>query len=500
MNEALVSLSKRIKHYIGVLALLQWDEEINLPAKGLDERAQQKSLIATLLHTELTGAQAEDVLAAFNCSDDNPTGKAAPGSDDAALLRELYREYRQAKRIPVSFVEKETMGISQAFRSWRQARAENNGAVFLPQLSHVIELMKEKAEYLGYSEDVYDALLDIYEPGMKSSEVDVLFEKLVPELRSIRNACLDAEQPQFPHESYHIPNDAQFALGKALVDALGYPADRGRLDISAHPFSTTLGSNDVRITTRYDVLLSCVFSCAHEFGHALYELQIDPKWHETMLSDGTSLTIHESQSRTWENIICRSRSFWEFWYPRLIEFVPEYKDVPLELLWKRINRVGTEFIRIESDEVSYNLHIVLRYFLERKLIKGDLSVQELPDAWREMAQTLLNHRPSDDNNGFLQDIHWSHGSFGYFSTYALGNLTAAQFFAEMKKDLPNYETNLTKGDFEPIRNWQKTRIHTHGKARSAKEITQDVTGSSLQVDAFLRYIRDKYAELYRIQL
>ena len=360
--------------------------------------------------------------------------------------------------------------------------------------------MREKAEYLGYKEDPYDALLYLYAPGMKSREVDVLFEELIPTLKTIRNACLAAEQPPFPHEEYRISDDMQMKIGNTILDILGYPRDRGRLDISAHPFSTTLGSNDVRVTTRYDSFVNSLLSCAHEFGHALYELQIDKKWHETTLSDGTSLSIHESQSRTWENLICRSHAFWRYWYPQFLKLVPTYKDVPLDVFWKRLNRVGNDYVRIESDEVSYNLHIVLRYRLERAMIAGNLAVKDVPDAWKDTAFDLLGHRPPNDTKGFLQDIHWSHGSFGYFSTYALGNLIAAQFFGVMKRDIPGYEKQIENGDFATIRSWQKEKIHTHGRALTTEELLETVVGSGIQTTAFIAYVKEKYSAIYGIDI
>jgi carboxypeptidase Taq len=366
-------------------------------------------------------------------------------------------------------------------------------------LEELVQLNIEKAERYGYEEHIYDALLDQFEPFMKTREVERVFDGLRDSLVDLVRRISEAPQVDdvFLHHSY--PAERQELLGNEFLNALGYEFNRGRLDVSAHPFTTTLGPNDVRITTRYheDLFASAVFSTIHEAGHALYELGVDPKYHNTLLATGTSLGIHESQSRLWENMVGRSREFWSHWFPRVKELFPEQlSGVEKEQFYRAINRVEPSLIRIEADEVTYSLHVILRFQLEVKLMTGELEVKDLPEAWNTTMEELLGITPPSDAKGVLQDVHWSMGAIGYFPTYALGNLYGAQFLRTMLREIPDVYDKVAAGEFAPILSWLRERIHCHGAAKTPKELITEVTGEELDPEYFVRYLESKYGEIY----
>lgn len=478
---------------------LRWDQETYMPEEAIDARSEQVAILESLAHERNTRDEVGTLLSDLGATEENPLGDPSLTSDDRAFLRAKQRAYTLSTKLPPELVRRFAEVTSKAQAAWVKAKANDDYSRFQPHLEEIVRLNQEKAERYGYEDHVYDALLDQFEPSMKTAEVERVFEglrtSLVDLVRRIR------EQPQvddlFLHQRFPVAQ--QETLGYELLEQLGYEFSRGRLDVSAHPFTTTLGPNDVRITTKYqeDLFASAVFSTIHEAGHALYELGVDPKYHGTLLATGTSLGIHESQSRLWENVIGRSREFWSHWLPRLRELFPDQLDgVNLDRFYRAVNRVEPSYIRIEADEVTYSLHVILRFQLEVKLMSGDLRVKDLPTAWNETMQALLGVTPPTDAKGVLQDVHWSMGAIGYFPTYALGNLYGAQFVDTMGAEIPDFYEKVAKGELEPVLSWLREKIHRHGAAKTPKELIREVTGNELEPSHFVRYLESKYGDIY----
>ncbi|WP_018525740.1 carboxypeptidase M32 [Alkalispirochaeta alkalica] len=472
-------------------AVLSWDQEVYMPPAALDERADQLALLQSLAHQRDRSPRVGELLEQLRAEE------AAPEGLEGIFLREKHRSYQRSCRVPDRLVRDLARTASQGQNAWVAARAENDYERFRPWLERLIGLNRELAEHLGYRDCPYDALLDQYEPYTSTAEVAGVFrdlrEGLVPLVRRI--ASRPVPDQSFLRKSF--PLEGQKQLSREVMVALGYDLDRGRLDSSAHPFTTTLGSRDVRITTRFDERApeSGLFSTIHETGHALYELGVAEELAGTLLAEGTSLGIHESQSRMWENMIGRSRAFWSHWLPRMREIFPDQLEgVSLEHFYRGINRVEPSLIRVEADEVTYSLHVILRFELEQALISGDLPVKDLPDAWNRGMKDLLGVEPRDYSSGVLQDVHWSMGAFGYFPTYALGNLYAAQFLRALEKDLPDLWEGVARGEYAPILDWLRRAIHRHGKCRSAGELVREITGGPLDSAVFLDYLWKKYDE------
>lgn len=483
------------------VSLLHWDQETYMPEEGIDMRSEQISLLSAMMHEKGTSAEVGDLLSELGADDENPAGGADIAQEDRPLLRCLYRDYQREQKLPPDLVRRFATVTSKGQAVWAKARENNDFAAFRDHLAEIIDLNRERADRIGYEQHPYDALLDEYEPDMKASEVRTVFDQLQKDLVPISESIKAAEQvdDSFLHQPY--PVDRQRAFSASVLEAIGWPFSRGRLDESAHPFTTDIGARDVRLTTRYapDFLNPALFGTIHEAGHGLYELGVDPKYHGSSLASGTSLGIHESQSRTWENMIGRSRAFWEFFYPKLLEAFPEALEaVDLDRFYRGINKVEASFIRVEADEVTYSLHIMLRFRLELALIEGSLNVDDLPEAWRAMSKELLGIIPQKDSDGVLQDIHWSMGAMGYFPTYALGNLFGAQFYNAMEEQIPDARAQIAAGRFESILSWQRTHIHSHGRAKTARELVNDVTGRPLDATHFTDYLRAKYSEVYKL--
>ena len=480
-------------------AILSWDQETCLPSNAQAERGEQLALLQSLAHKKLTSAKVGELLAACGCSDDAPWGDRDRSSIDAVFLRELYRAYTRQIRIPSSLVEAFARETSAAQAAWAEAREKNDFSHFKPHLEKVLSLVVEKAQAVGYEEHPYDALLDEYEPWMTTSEVSRVFSGLESSLRDLASRI--AERPQvddaFLHQSFSLEKQREFA--RSMVTDLGFDFRRGRIDETAHPFTTTLGARDVRITGRFreDFFSTGLFGLIHETGHALYEQGFDDEILGNILATGTSLGIHESQSRTWENMLGRSRAFWEHALPMAREYFPsQFGDVRLDQFYRGINKVSPTNIRIDADEVTYGLHIILRFRLELAMVAGDMKVEDLPGAWREVSRDLLGTEPQTSAEGELQDIHWSMGAFGYFPTYALGNLYGAQFWHAFEKAAGNTDTIIRNGNFAVVRNWFRNSIHRYGASKTAGELCRDVSGEALKADYLQGYLENKYRGIY----
>ena len=485
----------RIEDLKAAASVLEWDQETYMPRRGAETRAHQLSTLRRLAHER----QTSEALGALLDELAPQTADLDPLSTEASLVRVTRRDYERARKLPADLVAEIAETVSRAKETWKQAREENDFDRFAPHLDRLVSLNIQKADAVGYADRRYDALLDEYEPGMTTSDVERVFEPLREQLVPIVDAI--SEQPTPDATFLHQPFDrqGQWDFGEAVIRDFGYDFDGGRQDLSAHPFTTSFSISDVRLTTRInkEFLNPALFGTLHEAGHGLYEQGIDPELERTPLAEGTSLGMHESQSRLWENHVGRSRPFWQYFYPRLqATFPDQLKTVELDTFYRAINRVEPSLIRVEADEVTYNLHIMLRFEIEKQLIAGDLAVEDVPALWNDKMEEYLGLRPASDAEGVLQDIHWSLGAFGYFPTYALGTLMAAQLYEQARQDLPTLDQQIASGTFNNLLRWLRTNIHQHGRKREAKDLLKAVTGQSLQAQSWLAYVYHKFSALY----
>ncbi|MFA6505580.1 MAG: carboxypeptidase M32 [Treponemataceae bacterium] len=482
-----------------VSAILQWDQETYLPPAAVEERADQLADIEGIAHERATDPRIGHLLEKLGSTTSFPFGDESLPRLERDFLRAMRRDYDRRTKLPHDFVVSKARaeGLSQAV--WVTARKSNDFALFAPHLRAMVGYAKKRAEYWGFAERQYDGLIDEYEPGMNENRLAALFGPLSFGLTSLLGKITLRPQPDSAFLLRTYPIVAQESFCDSVMNALGYDRRRGRLDRSAHPFTTSLGSDDVRITTRYDStnMFSGLFSVIHETGHALYELGFDSSIRGTHLADGASMGIHESQSRLWENVIGRSRAFWNGMFPSLkIAFPDSLRDVDTELFYRAVNVVKPSLIRVEADEVTYSLHVILRFNLERKLFSGELDVDDLPSAWRSGMRSLLGVENETDADGVLQDVHWSMGAFGYFPSYALGNLYGAQFWNALRLDVPDAAEHVEAGDFSVLSSWLHEKIHCLGRSVQPEDLVRSVCGESLSISPFLDYLEAKYSELY----
>ena len=478
-------------------AVLGWDQEVNMPAKGAEWRAEQQAYLSGLAHRKGTDPAIDDLLRTIEESD----LVSDPLSDAAVNVREWRREYDRATKLPTEFVEEFSRTASLAQHVWAEARAKADFSLYAPKLGELIELTKQKAEYYGYDDQPYDALLEGFEPGEKTENVKRLFaglrEELVPFLQELVNAPKQPDPTIVEERDY--PVERQRILGEMASAAFGLDYASARLDVSTHPFSTNLGPGDQRITTRFAPrnFGDSFFSILHETGHALYEQNLPDEFFGLPRGEAVSLGIHESQSRTWENLVGRSEAYWRYFYPITRQMFPKtLADVSMEEFHFAVNAVKPGYIRVDADEVTYNLHIMLRFEIEQAIINEGLPVEDIPATWNALFKEYLGLDVPDDSKGVLQDIHWSFGAIGYFPTYALGNLYGAQFFAQARKDIPDLDDQFAAGNFEPLLNWLREHIYQHGMRYRAHELVQVITGEALSYKPLMSYLRDKYSKLY----
>lgn len=496
--QKLCELSKHARVLQGVTSLLDWDQETYMPAGGAPIRAEQLKTMAGLIHREKTGRKFSNALSKLV---DIPSGKLITKDltpPQTAAVREWRRDYLHDTALPATFVEEFAKVTSQAIVAWRSAKKENAFQQFAPFLDRIVGLCRKKADLLGYQDHPYDALLDQYEPDVKTAEIKALFAKLRDHLTPLIKKM--APQPiddQFLFGNWDKTKQMDFS--QKLLDAMGYDREKGRLDFSTHPFSSSSHPTDSRITTRIHAtsLMSNIFAVLHEGGHALYEMGLSPDLYGTPLGDSRSLGVHESQSRWWETRIGMSKPFWQYFFPLLKEtFKGQLDKITLDMFYRAINKVEPSFIRIEADEVTYPLHVILRFELEKGLIEGSLNVREIPEAWNAKMHEFLGITPTTNAEGCLQDIHWSMGAFGYFPTYTLGNLYAAQLFEAFAKDYPNWEKMVAAGELGFIKLWLHEKIYQHGRRYPTQELLKLATGSSFSADSYLHYLKQKYSAIY----
>ena len=478
--------------------LLGWDERTYMPAAGLAHRAEQMALLARLVHEMATVPAIGELLAAVESSD--LVGDR--NSIEAANVRELRRSYDRAVKLPAALVEEIARVTTQAQQVWQQARRDSDFASFRPWLEKIVRLKREEAQAVGYGAGVpYDALLDEYEPGATTAEVTRVFAELRDKLAPVV-AAIAASGRRPKEELLHreFPVERQREFGQAAAAAIGFDFRAGRLDATTHPFCSGLGPGDCRLTTRYNPrhFNESFFGILHEAGHGIYEQGLDPQHFGTPAGSATSLGIHESQSRLWENQVGRGRPFWDHFFPKAQQTFPALADVSADDFVFAINDVRPSFIRVEADEATYNMHIILRFELEQALVSGDLQAAEVPGAWNEKFERSLGLKVPDDARGCLQDIHWSGGGIGYFPTYALGNLYAAQLMAQARQDLGDLDGDFRRGDFGRLKGWLNEKVHRSGQRYRAGELCERVTGKPLGPEPLLSYLRRKYAPLYGI--
>jgi len=470
------------------LSVLGWDEQVMLPPAGQAWRGEQSALLAKLVHERLTNPALLESATAYQAARTDDFGRAN--------AKEMLRRIRRAMRIPGRLVEELAKATSRGIHVWQEARKAGQFSQFLPELEAIVRLKREEADCVGWGETPYDALLDEYEPGCTAKEVDRIFSALGPELsRLIAKAPGKTQLP--PQGPY--PEEQQKDLGWKVALAFGFNDQAGRLDVSAHPFCSGHGPGDCRITTRYNVsdFTQSFFGILHETGHALYEQGLPTAHAGEPWCVATSLGMHESQSRFWENLIGRSRAFWDWCWPSAKEaFSPVLDGYSKTQLLGYINRIEPSYIRVEADETSYNLHILLRYRMEKAMIEGNLKPCDLPGAWNEEFLKSFGLKVTDDREGCLQDVHWSCGGIGYFPTYTIGNLLSAQLGEAIQKELGNWSDALARGEFQPILAWLREKVHRHGRAKSALEICKASTGRPLDHLALIRHLEKVAAGAY----
>ncbi len=503
--ESLTTRLLEIQRINSAAAVLSWDQETYMPAGGGEARAEQIAVLQGLAHQKMVSPDIESILSQWV---DPATGQAYEQPGDVcdelsrSLLREVWRDFSRAKKLPVDFVIKMGRECSLAQQVWAEAKEQNKFSMFLPNLRTVLSLKREETHYLGYKDSPYDALLDVYEPGSMIATLRPLFAqlkaRLVPLLKRITQSTVRIDDSILRYSYDHA---RQLEFGRLVLIAMGYDFERGRLDLSAHPFTTTFHPTDVRVTTRVHEheLQSCLFSCIHEGGHGLYDQGLDQRYFGTPLGDSVSLSIHESQSRLWENCVGRSRAFWHFFYPILQQtFHHQLRGIDVEQFYAAINCVKPSFIRVEADELTYNLHIMLRLEIEQDLVESKTQPEDLPAIWNQKMEEYLGIIPQSDAEGVLQDVHWSSGAFGYFPTYTLGNLYSVQFFEQAKLEIPHLEDEIAAGQLLVLRRWLGQKIHRWGCMFTPEDLAQRVTGTSVSPEPFLTYLEKKYGEIYQL--
>ncbi|MBI3537634.1 MAG: carboxypeptidase M32 [Chloroflexi bacterium] len=488
----------QVTHLRHASAVLGWDQETYMPENGAGARAEQLALVNKIAHELFVAPEVGNWLAELQ----DASANLDFASDEASLIRVTRREYDKLRRVPAELVEEISRVSSLGIETWKHARAESNFKLFESDLEKMVGLQIQLANHLGYAEKIYDALLDQYEPEMTARQVAAIFATLKPELVALGqkiNARSDAVDDACLRGAFD--EQAQWDFGLAVIRQFGFDFESGRQDKSAHPFTTRLGRGDTRITTRVDknFLGTALFGTLHECGHALYDLGFRRELEGTLLADGASLGVHESQSRLWENLIGRSRGFWKYFFPELQRVFPtQLRGQTVESFYRAINKVNPSLIRVEADEVTYNLHIMMRFELENNLVERKLKVADVPEAWNAKMEEYLGVVPKNDAEGCLQDIHWAFGDFGYFPTYALGNLFSVQLYAQAQIAIPQIPAQIVRGEFADLLSWLRTQIHQHGKKFTLDELANRVTGAPLNAHAYLRYLREKYGEIYGI--
>lgn len=473
-------------------ALLEWDMEVNMPEKGGSFRSGQIATLSGMVQSLSADEKYGKVLHEL-------TADSSLNERERRNVEESLKDFNRSKKYSVEFVETLSRTISEAVQVWTKARKESDFGIFAPVLGKLVDLKRKECEMLGYTDHPYDALLNLYEPGYTSKDIDELFKGVKIWLVDFVKAIASVKQNDNSIMFGNYPKQKQWDFGIGLLKRMHFDFDAGRQDISSHPFTTHFNSRDVRVTTRINEsdLSEMIWSCIHEGGHALYEQGLSPSDYGLPLGEVVSLGIHESQSRLWENNVGRGLPFWKANFPVLKQFFPEeLSGVSVEDFYKAMNLVSPSLIRTSADELTYHFHILIRFEIEKALIEKSIEVNDLPRIWKEKYKTYLGLDIPDDAHGVLQDIHWSYANFGYFPTYSLGSFYAAQFFSKAKKDIPALEKEIEAGNLKPLLSWLRTNIHQYGKMYPAGDLCKRVTGEKLNFKYFMDYAKEKYSVLY----
>ncbi|WP_170007102.1 carboxypeptidase M32 [Bacillus fonticola] len=495
-REGFKKLDEKLSHYGNILGLVNWDARTKAPKKGRGLFAKARGTLAEEVFALSTSEQMGQFLARLREKD----AQTELAQEERAAVRERAKSYERSKKVPPELNKEYVLLSSNANQAWEQAREENNFEAYRPYLEKMVDLQRKFAELYGYGDHPYDALLADYEPGFTVEILDELFQSLRDKTVSLLQRIQAApNQPDTSIFDKKYDAKAQENFSKYLLPHLGFDTDAGRLDETVHPFALAVNTGDIRLTTRYleDNVRSSIFGTIHETGHGLYEQNVNPTYEGSCLRRGTSFGIHESQSRFLENVIGRSEPFWSYFFPALQATFPEQlRGVDRSEFARAVNAVSPSLIRVEADELTYNLHIMIRYEIEKGLIEGSIEVKDLPQVWNEKMQEYLGVVPETDTEGVLQDVHWSHGGFGYFPSYSLGNLYAAQIYYTVRKEIPNLDDLLRAGDVKTVVAWLTENIHQWGKLYEPTELVERVTGEPLNASYLVQYLEEKYTRIY----
>ena len=488
---------RELSTYTGIAALLGWDQMTYMPKTGAAERSEQSSLISRLAHEKFTSNDFYDHVKKLSKEEIFKTLK----ENDKAVIKRLEKDIEKSRKIPPDFVERFSRTTTIAYPAWQEAREKADFSIFSPHLEKIVNLEKEYCGFINLPGPRYNSLLDDYEEGMTveilKKEFVFLKSQLIEILEKIKSSQIYHRQQSLDKK---FSTEKQKEICNIVLQKMNVPKDSTRIDVSTHPFTTSMGNDDVRITTNYERQnpLFSFFSTAHEAGHALYELGM-PKneFKDTVISDSPSLGLHESQSRFWENMIARSKNFWKYFYPILKKISPDqFKNIDLETWYRQVNMIRPNFIRVEADELTYCLHVILRFELENMLMNDEIKVSDLPSLWNEKMKEMLDITPTTDKEGVLQDMHWSGGSLGYFPTYAIGTIYASQLFKKITEENLNVDNEIEKGEFGNILSWLRKHVHKFGRLMTADEIIKKACGEGLNAKIFVDYLKDKYYNLY----
>ncbi len=481
----------------GATALLGWDQQCYMPPGGVIARGNQIGTLSSLAHSKFVSDEVGSLLEELK-----PYAESLdPESDDACLIEVTERDFRKSTKVPNEYVAEWSRVTTVAHGAWEEARSKDDFSHFQPHLEKIVDMRRQYAEFFKPYTHVYDPLLDDFEPGMTTAEVQQIFTGMRPKQVELIKAISEKPQVDDSFLHLHYADQDQWAFGEEAITKYGYDWNRGRQDKAAHPFTTGFGLGDVRITTRVDenFLNTALFGTLHEAGHAIYEQGVAEELDRTSLASGASLAIHESQSRMYENLLGRSYDFWVYFYPSLQErFKTQLGNVDLDTFYKGVNKVEPSLVRVEADEATYNLHIMLRLELEIALMEGKLKVADLPEAWNDRMKDYLGVVPPNDADGVLQDVHWSAGIFGYFPTYALGNLVSNQLWEKINQDIPELSTQIQNGNFAELLAWLRENVHRHGAKFKPQYLVKKIVGSKISPEPYLKYLNEKFGAIYEL--
>lgn len=502
--DALKQLKKELKTVVdlyGVVNLMHWDMETYMPKGSGSARAAQIALLTSLAHERFIGDGIKGPLGEL-INLDSGVIKNGIDSESKKLVTEIWKDFHRAAALPKEFVKEMSGAASLGQQAWIEARKNNDWNQFAPHLENIITLKQREIQYIGTKTTPYDTLLDAFEPEMTTADVNELFNSMKSDLITMVQKISKSGVDTHEHILFqHYDVDKQWSFTEQVLRDMGFDFNCGRQDKSTHPFTINFHPTDVRITTRVDEnnFMYCLSSSIHEGGHALYEQGMNPRWYGTPFCEAISYGIHESQSRLWENLVGLSKPFWEYYFPKLQKIFPENLSlISADEFYLAVNTIKPGLIRTEADEITYNLHIMLRFEIEQLIINEGLEVNELPVLWNKKMEEYFDIIPETDTNGVLQDVHWSQGSFGYFPTYALGNLYNIIMYTKANEDLPNMKNDIREGNFLFLRNWLKDNIHEVGRRQTAKEIIKTISGKNLSAKPFIDYLKNKYNEIYTL--